>query len=116
MDLYRLTYITLDKQANLVEATGLLTLPRTQAPIGLLSWQHGTAVTRALVPSAPTPDEGVLASIVFAGHGYILLAPDYVGLGGSDTAHPYYHAETSSANIRDLITAASHVIENSKLT
>lgn len=106
VDLYRVTYWTQDETENLVTATGLLSRPRGTAANAVLSWHHGTSVTRHLVPSKPTPDEGVLASIAFAGHGYLLLAPDYVGLGGSLLPHPYYHAPTAAANIRDLIKAA----------
>ncbi len=115
VDLYRLTYLTLDENGELAEATGLLTIPRSESAIGVLSWQHGTAVTRSLVPSAPTPDEGVLASLAFAGHGYILLAPDYIGLGGSVLNHPYYHADTAAANVRDMVIAAHSVITESTL-
>lgn len=114
-DMYRLTYHTLGESGDLVEATGLLSLPRSDQAVGVLSWHHGTTVTRNLVPSTPTPDEGILASIAFAGHGYILLAPDYLGFGGSTLDHPYYHRSTAASSIRDFVLAARSVVQTSDL-
>jgi len=111
VDLYRVEYFTQGEDGELVPASGLLTLPRTEELKGILSWQHGTTVTREQVPSLPTLDEGVLASIAFAGHGYVLLAPDYIGLGQSELNHPYYHRESSVNSIRNLIHAARVILE-----
>lgn len=115
LDMYRLSYWTSGEDGTPTIATGLLSVPRAERFKAVLSWQHGTAVTRALVPSTPTPDEGVLASIAFAGHGYVLVAADYVGLGGSELPHPYYHAQTAASNIRDLLTAAQSLLRDSNL-
>jgi dienelactone hydrolase len=76
-----------------------------------VSWQHGTTTQRSEVPSKPTPDEGVVASLVFAGHGYLLAAPDYLGLGTSEGRHPYYHAESTAASVVDLLRAARRLAE-----
>jgi pimeloyl-ACP methyl ester carboxylesterase len=89
-----------------VVASGLVALPRTQALRGVVSWQHGTTTERSEVPSKPTPDEGVVASVAFAGNGYLLAAPDYLGLGRSPGRHPYYHTESTAASVVDLLRAA----------
>lgn len=114
-DMYRLSYWTTGEDSELTPATALVTIPRADEFKAVLGWLHGTAVTRDLVPSTPTPDEGVLVSVAFAGHGYILVAPDYLGLGGSTTDHPYYHAPTAASTIRDAIIATNTLIRQSNL-
>jgi pimeloyl-ACP methyl ester carboxylesterase len=109
--LYRVEYWTQGPAGDTVVASGLVALPRTRELRGIVSWQHGTATERSEVPSKPTPDEGVVASVAFAGHGYLLAAPDYLGLGASPGRHPYYHAESTAASVVDLLRAARRLAE-----
>jgi len=106
IDLYRITYLTVDDQQMLVDVSGLLSVPRTSTTENVISWQHGTALNRQQAPSTPTPDEGVLVSLAFSGSGAILLAPDYIGFGVSKNPHPYYHLPTTVGATRDLLKAA----------
>jgi pimeloyl-ACP methyl ester carboxylesterase len=109
--LYRVEYWTQGPAGDKVIASGLVALPRTNELRGVVSWQHGTATERSEVPSKPTPDEGVVASVAFAGHGYLLAAPDYLGLGSSPGRHPYYHTESAAASVVDLLRAARRLAE-----
>jgi pimeloyl-ACP methyl ester carboxylesterase len=109
--LYRVEYWTRGPAGDAVIASGLVALPRTRELRGVVSWQHGTATERSEVPSKPTPDEGVVASVAFAGHGYLLAAPDYLGLGSSPGRHPYYHTESTAASVVDLLRAARRLAE-----
>ena len=97
--LYRVEYWTQDSVGDIVVASGLVALPRTHELRGVVSWQHGTTSERSEGPSKPTRDEGVVASVAFAGHGYLLAAPDYLGLGASPGRHPYYHTESTAASV-----------------
>jgi pimeloyl-ACP methyl ester carboxylesterase len=109
--LYRVEYWTQDFVGDIVVASGLVAVPRTRELRGVVSWQHGTTTERREVPSKPTRDEGVVASVAFAGHGYLLAAPDYLGLGASPGRHPYYHAESTAASVVDLLRAARRLAE-----
>ena len=104
--LHRIEYWTPGEAGELELASGLVALPRTGVLRGVVSWQHGTATRRDQAPSTPTPDEGVVASLAFAGRGYLLVAPDYVGFGSSASRHPYYHAPTTATAVVDLLRAA----------
>jgi hypothetical protein len=108
--LYRVSYWTLGERGGVTRASGLLALPHARSLRGVVSWQHGTIVERSGAPSAPSPDEGVVASLAFGGHGYLLVAPDYAGLGQSLERHPYYVAEVAAANVVDLLRAARTVL------
>jgi pimeloyl-ACP methyl ester carboxylesterase len=96
-----------------VEASGLLSLPYVsltgQRPRGTVMYLHGTSPDRSASPSAPGALEGMLSTAMFAGGGYALLAPDYIGVGQSHAGQAYLHAGATAAAARDLITAANRV-------
>jgi len=102
-----------------VEASGLMAVPyRTlggERPRGTAIYLHGTSPDRTASPSAPGDQEGLLPAALFAGGGYILLAPDYFGLGQSHAAPAYIHAPATAAAARDLVIAARSVAGALKL-
>lgn len=110
VSLYRVEYWTTAPDGRLVRASGLVAFPRTPALRGVVSFQHGTATERTAAPSTPDPSNGVLAAAVFAGHGYLLVAPDYLGLGTSTEPHPYYHAESTANAVVDLLRASRELV------
>lgn len=109
ISLYRVEYWTTAPDGALVRASGLVALPRSDAWRGVVSFQHGTASLRSAAPSTPDPGNGVVAAAVFAGHGYGLVAPDYIGLGASTQPHPYYHTASTVNAIVDLLRASRRV-------
>lgn len=111
IDRYRLIYRTTDPAGDPVEASGLLALPRNATPSAVVSYQHGTRTQRADVPSTAGSQEGLLVAAVFAGHGAVAVAPDYVGLGQSHDPHPYLDAANAARNTVDLLRAARSVVE-----
>jgi len=113
--LYRLAYITIDARGALTQASGLFALPTDVEPIGVVSFGHGTDSLKRYVPSAPTFEaEGVAG--LFASGGFALVAPDYLGLGGSIGPHPYLHADTEASASLDLLAAARRAARASKVT
>ncbi len=88
ISMYRVEYWTKGATGEPTYASGLIAFPRHDSLRGVVSYQHGTAVQRAESPSAPNLENGVLAAAVLAGHGYLLVAPDYLGLGTSVGPHP----------------------------
>ena len=109
--LYRVEYWTPDPQGKPTVASGLVALPKKGPLRAAVSYQHGTTTNRHLTPSAPTLQEGVLGSTVFAGAGYLFAAPDYIGLGTSREPHPYLHAATAASSTIDLLKAAKTLAE-----
>lgn len=115
VDLYRIEYWTTNYDGQPTVASGLLAAPRNVAPRGVVSYQHGTDPTRSLTPSKPTLGEGVLGSAVFAGGGYLFVAPDYIGLGTSRQMHPYFHTKSTVSSVVDCLRAAEACCEVLKL-
>ena len=104
--LYKIDYETLDPAGLSTIASGLLAVP--DAPSGVypvISYDHGTEVQRSEVPSNPDDDEGVAIWAAFAAAGYVVVAPDYVGLGDNKEAHPFLHAQTEASATVDLMRA-----------
>jgi hypothetical protein len=110
VSLYRVEYWTTAPDGRRVRASGLVAFPRADALRGVVSFQHGTASERSAAPSTPDPNNGVVAAAVFAGHGYLLVAPDYIGLGTSTEPHPYYHTASIANAVVDLLHASREVV------
>lgn len=108
--LHRVTYWTeLGGQPQL--ATGLLGIPRRHQVRTSVMWLNGTNPTRSEAPSAGGL-VGLLVSAVFAGSGHLLLAPDYIGLGTSDTYHPYMHTVSTVDAATDFVRAVASYCES----
>jgi pimeloyl-ACP methyl ester carboxylesterase len=103
VDLYRVEYST-ELMGQPVQASGLVAVPRGQEPRGTIMWMNGTNVTRAEAPSMGSRT-GLLVSAAFAGAGFTLLAPDYIGLGTSRSFHPYMHGPSTLSACIDFLEA-----------
>jgi pimeloyl-ACP methyl ester carboxylesterase len=108
-DLYRLRYWTTNYTGRLTIVSGLLAVPQGIAPRGVVSYQHGTETDRSTSPSSPNLEEGVLGAAVFAGSGYLFVAPDDIGRGTSHEIEPYLYVPSEVNVTRDLLTAAQTV-------
>jgi hypothetical protein len=103
--LYRVSYWSVSNGAPVL-VSGLMTVPDGKAPRGTVIWMHGTHDVRADSLSNASSQEGALASAVFAGGGYLLLAPDLVGLGVSKGPQAYFvNASTIDVTL-DFLRAA----------
>ena len=105
VDTYRVVYATRPQDGEPVRASGLLALPRGAEPKRIVSFQHGTTTSREAVPSR-LDVTGAAASILFAGNGYMLLAPDYIGLGDSPGTHTHYIKTDHARAVTGLLAAA----------
>jgi alpha/beta hydrolase family protein len=128
-DSYKVTYCTDDavlpgaSVARTTTATGMVSVPRKSGPLPTVAYVHGTSISFYDVPSNPNtfgdlnPSgesfEGPPSTAVFAGNGFIYVAPDYLGLGDSTVPrHRYFHAATEASSAIDLLAAARHVLRD----
>ena len=103
--LYRISYWS-QLDAESIKLSGLVSIPERKKPRGVVVWMHGTNDDRAASVSAPSLNEGILLSGVFAGAGYIYVAPDLPGLGVSRRAQTYLYNPSTIAATLDLLRAA----------
>jgi len=102
--LFRLRYWTVLKGVP-AQASGLVAIPLVTPAKGVVIYLHGTNATRALAPSQPDRVDGNEESAVFAGNGYIVALPDYLGLGASRIPHPYMILQPQVDASIDLLRA-----------
>lgn len=119
--LYRVSYRTVIPERNNkpVDVTGLIAVPdKAAARYPLVSYQHGTVFSRNEVPSFPEQSmETRLMIAQFAGHGYIVIAADYIGKGSSGATVPdsYMVKESTVQACYDMLVASQAVLADLKL-
>lgn len=114
VDSYKITYTTLDIRGALDTASGLVSIPRKDAilfPLGLV--QHGTVSGRDDVPS--NLSGGYQLGAGFSSAGYVVMQPDYLGLGDSRGFHPYVHADTEASAGIDMIFATKEFLDQQNI-
>lgn len=109
---YKITYYTKNENNNLVKATGLIMYPNVNYKLSTVVSDHGTTDSRENVPSnlKGVLYAGFVVELSYVLNGYILMAPDYVGMGSGEGAHPYVHYPTEASATIDFVTAANKVL------
>jgi hypothetical protein len=128
-DTYKVTYCTIDamlpgrRRPAPTTATGNISVPRKPGPLSTVAYLHGTSVSFYDAPSNPNifgeleergeSFDGPPSSAIFAGGGFIYIAPDYLGLGDSTVPrHRYFHAATEASSAFDLLAASRGVLRS----
>jgi pimeloyl-ACP methyl ester carboxylesterase len=112
VEYYKLVYTTIDTDGEPTVASGAIAVPVTGEcnTFPITAYCHGTVLRRFNVPSELDNLEGILLR-AFASAGYIVVAPDYLGLGENEGVHPYVHAESQATATIDLISAARQFLQ-----
>jgi hypothetical protein len=114
VSVYHIEYETVDPAGSLTPASGALMVPSGSAGCQggrpVLLYGHGTSTDRAYdisTLSAGENGEGLVLAAIFAAHGYIVVAPNYVGYDTSTLDyHPFLDADQQSKDMIDALTAA----------
>jgi len=108
VEFYKMTYETPDVHGILDTASGLLIVPNeSDNAFPMLCYQHGTIGWKSDVPS--NLRGGYELAEAWAALGYVVAAPDLLGLGTSRGFHPFVHAETEASAAIDMMRAAKDV-------
>ncbi|MCE2497033.1 MAG: T9SS type A sorting domain-containing protein [Flavobacteriales bacterium] len=108
---YKILYTTLGSDGVTDTASGLLCIPDDPSlSYPLLNYNHGTTNSKQDVPS--NLQGGTYLSLAFSSQGYIVAAPDYLGMGESRGFHPYVHAQTQGQASVDLLFASRTYLNN----
>lgn len=98
-----MTYQMPNVQGKEVDATALVLFPKTEKPVDgwkIVAWAHGTVgVSNSCAPSLDVLNNGfrVFANSLLKA-GYIIVAPDYEGLG-TIGVHPYLNLESEAISV-----------------
>ncbi|MCU4369575.1 lipase family protein [Acinetobacter courvalinii] len=119
-----MTYKMLGQNGNETMATSLLFVPKISMPEGgwkIVAWAHGT--TGVADQCAPSRNEthiaiqGMISQLLAAG--YVVVAPDYEGLGepSGRESHPFLNVKSEAFSITDAVVAArSYLASQGKIT
>lgn len=112
-----MTYKMLGVNGQEVQATSLVITPKTAAPAKgwpIVVWAHGTTgVADQCAPSRSklkVEIEGMITQLLSAG--YVVVAPDYEGLGEphGNEFHPFLNLKSEAYSITDAVVAARHYL------
>ena len=120
LNLYKVTYRSVDAKGRNAVLSGLVAVPVQGAPNGLIVFNHGTMVSRKTVPSAYRGEakagETQTALLAFGSGGYAIAMPDYIGQGDhKGSAHPYPASVTNARAGIDLIKPAREVARRNQI-
>lgn len=106
---WRIRYRT-SGTAGTAVASGLVVVPVGRAPAGgrdIAAWTHGTTgIADARAPSTNRWKFSIIASLEpMLARGYVVVAPDYIGLGGPGM-HPYLAGPDTAHAVLDAVRAA----------
>src|SRR5262245_46696436 len=113
VDLRHVTYNTVDPAGKPATASAGVMVPTGSdaacsgaRPVVL--YAHGTTIVRSKNMADATKDiEAGLLMATFAAHGFIVVAPNYLGYDVSSLAyHPYLNAEAQAVDMVDALRAA----------
>ncbi|MDH2479787.1 alpha/beta fold hydrolase [Acinetobacter baumannii] len=114
-----LTYKMLGQSGQEVQATSLVFTPNTPPPVGgwpIVVWAHGTTgVADVCAPSkAALADstKDLISKLLAAG--YVVVAPDYEGLGTSGI-HPFLNVKSEAFSITDAVVATRNYLSQRNL-
>jgi dienelactone hydrolase len=106
-----MTYKMLGQNGQETTATSLVFVPKDDATDGwkIVVWAHGTTgVADICAPSRKVTNNDVNAMISkFLAAGYVVVAPDYEGLGepSGHELHPFLNVKSEAFSITDAVVA-----------
>lgn len=108
LNLYKITYKTPAPDGHITIASGLVAMPQSPlGKVGIVSYQHGTRVSRSDVPSSNNEKNDIFLATFGSHGGYMMVMPDYLGMGDNELdVHPYVQADTLASSTSDMLIAA----------
>jgi len=115
VQVYSINYQT-HYQDSLITASGLVCLPMADEVFPVISFQNGTNTAHENAPTKNPVDEYYILLEIMASNGYIVLLPDYIGFGASESIlHPYYHRTSTNNAVIDMMHALNEMIQKNDI-
>ncbi len=129
VDVYRLTYETLDTDKTPVVVSGAVLVPKGVEQPRTMCYCRGTIIPGSGESNAPSYYQRERIADVYADHyemsylaatfasaGYLVVAPDCIGYGASkNREHPYHHAPSLAWTSLDMLRAAREFAEQKSI-
>lgn len=110
VDVYEVIYTSTYPNGREVKASGILFVPTgVEGEMPIIIYNHGTQ----LVKNREIDLQGEqFICAAFAGDGYIMVFPDYFGIGKGEGFHPYQHAESEAQASVDMLRASQNILKD----
>lgn len=110
---YKITYYTKDYTDKIVKATGLVMYPKSNKKMSTVLYCHPTTDKRENVPSnlKDIVQVGFVLPLSYAFNNYIVIAPDFYGMGDGDGTQNYGEAKTTATSILDMMKAGNTFLD-----
>ena len=109
---WRIRYWTTSDRGVAKPVTGMVVAPREAIPASprrVIAWTHGTwGVAQRCAPSLSANFWKATAALDAVPQGYVLVAPDYAGLGSAGM-HPFLVGEDTARAVLDGVRAAGQI-------
>lgn len=109
---WRVRYLTRTDRGDLREVTGVVIAPREAIPARprpVIAWAHGTwGTAEKCAPSLSADFFKLTPAVEAVRRGYVVVAPDYQGLG-SPGPHPYLVGTVTGRSVIDAVRAAQGI-------
>ena len=120
VDVHYLNYNTVGGAGERTTASAAMLVPKgdsatCRGPRPIVLYGHGTTFSRGANTAAIRVNgTGRPLAIAYAGHGYIVVAPNYAGYDCSGLPyHPYLNAQQQSQDMMDALAAARRALPTS---
>lgn len=112
MQAWKVRYLTRDDRGAAREVTGMVVAPREALPARprpVIAWTHGTSgVATQCAPSQMPAFWSLTPALDAVRQGYVVVAPDYPGLGSAGT-HPYLVGTATARSVLDAVRSARQI-------
>lgn len=113
MQAWRVSYWTRNDANRPITVTGMVIAPREgapRAPRNVIAWAHGTSgvMPRCAISTNPLIYSVTPALPEMIAAGYVVVAPDYPGLGSTEP-HGYLAGEETARSVLDAVRAARQI-------
>lgn len=120
ISVFDIAYETEESDGTLDTLSGLVCIPVSNTlAFPIATYHHGTIILDEEAPSnngfSMDNLEIILIGLIMTPSGFIVIFPDYEGIGDPDEYHPYIVAEPYVSSVVDMIRSVKHlsqIIEN----
>jgi len=116
---YRITYNTTNTDGKEIVASGAIFVPDTNTALPLFNYNHGTYFPsqEKEAPSYLGYSYELIMGKLFAGAGYLVVMPDYLGYGTTkNIAHPYGAYHEIAGSVIDMLYAVKEFCAKHDIT
>jgi len=112
IEVYSMNYKTVDGFGEETIASGAVIIPTgIDEAVPMSVYNHGTSIEKFDVPSYGSTEINI--GIINAANGYVMVLPDYLGMGDSPVRHPYQlYGPTVTATVDMMRAVKIYTSEN----